>query len=133
MFAIEVQRVFSAAHALRLPGGREEPLHGHNFNVTVRITCDKLDALETVLDFHPVEDALWGIVSAWNNGSLNDVEPFAAAVNPSAERIAEEIGKGMQRAVEQIDESGVRERHVRVAEVRVTEAPGCIAVWIPQE
>jgi 6-pyruvoyl-tetrahydropterin synthase len=134
MFAIEVQRTFSAAHALRLPPGAGagiEPLHGHNFHVTVKITCATLDALETVIDFHPVEDALWGIVGAWNNGNLNDIEPFKTSVNPSAERIAEQIGVAMQRALVQIDPEGIATRNLRLAEVRLTEAPGCLAVWIP--
>jgi hypothetical protein len=51
-------------------------------------------------------------------------------VNPSAERIAEHIGRGMQRAVGLIDAGGVRARGVKVQLVRVTEAPGCIAEWI---
>src|SRR3569623_342795 len=123
MFAIEVQRVFCAGHALRLPRGGVEPMHDHNFKVPVKIPCVQLDSLEIVIDFHPVEAALAAILEPWSNRNLNDIEPFKSKVNPSAERIAEQIGVGMMRAVEGA-------RGVRVAEVRVTEAPGCIAIWI---
>jgi 6-pyruvoyltetrahydropterin/6-carboxytetrahydropterin synthase len=133
MFAIEVQRTFCAAHALRLSGGGLEPLHGHNFHVTVKLTCAQLDALETVTDFHPVENALAGIIDAWNNGNLNDIEPFKTTVNPSAERIAEQIGHAMRRALGKIDADGIQNRQLRLAEVRLTEAPNCLALWISDE
>jgi 6-pyruvoyltetrahydropterin/6-carboxytetrahydropterin synthase len=121
MFAVEVNAEFCAAHQLRLPprlGGGVESLHGHNWRVTVRIEAAKLDDLETVVDFHGVERALREIVGAWNNRNLNDFPPFDAAVNPSAERIAEHIGKLLSENL-----------GTNVAEVRLTEAPDCIAIW----
>ena len=132
MFAIEVQRTFCAAHALRLPGGGVEPLHGHNFQVTVKLTCTTLDALETVTDFHPVENALAAILAPWNNANLNDIEPFRTTINPSAERIAEQIGQSMRRALQKIDPDGIQKRQLRLTEVRLTEAPNCLAIWIPE-
>ncbi len=127
-FAIEVRVIFSAAHALRLLGGREEPLHGHDFSVTVRVGCDALDAIGTVMDFHEVEAALEEVVGGWRNRNLNECEPFRVGgegVNPSAERIAEVVGDRMCAAIG--DGSG---RGVRVVEVRVTEAAGCLAIWM---
>jgi 6-pyruvoyltetrahydropterin/6-carboxytetrahydropterin synthase len=121
MFAIEVTAEFCAAHQLRLParlGGGVEALHGHNWRVTVRIEAAQLDDLETVVDFHGVERALREVLGAWNNRNLNDIPPFDAAVNPSAERVAERIGKLVSENL-----------GVNVAEVRVTEAPDCIAIW----
>lgn len=129
MYAIEVDSVFSAAHALRLGGGAVEPLHGHDFRVTVRIEAVTLDGLETVIDFHIVQKLLDTIIGPWRNTTLNDIDPFRAAVNPSAERIAEEVGRRMAMAI--VVETQGRERGVRVAEVRVTEAAGCLAVWRP--
>ena len=93
MFAIEVQSTFSAAHALRLPDGAMEPFHGHDFHVAVRIAAEELDEMQTVADFHDVEAALNAIIAPWRNRNLNDLEPFRSKVNPSAERIAEQIGK----------------------------------------
>ncbi|MGN6367823.1 MAG: 6-pyruvoyl trahydropterin synthase family protein [Phycisphaerae bacterium] len=127
MFAIEVQSTFSAAHALRLPDGALEPFHGHDFHVTVRIAADELDVLETVADFHDVEAALNAILTPWRNRNLNDLEPFRSRVNPSAERIAEQIGKHLSAALIAADKPNPR--GLRLLEVRVTEAPNCAAIW----
>ena len=138
MFAIEVHTVFCAAHALRIAGtpGETEALHGHNFHVTVRLTCQKLDEAQTVADFHAIETLLGRILGPWNNQNLNLLEEFRGRVNPSAERIAEHIGLRLQAALGAAGEAGeaglddaVAARGLRVAEVRLTEAPGCLAVW----
>jgi 6-pyruvoyltetrahydropterin/6-carboxytetrahydropterin synthase len=129
MHLIEVAVTFAAAHALRLPaamGGGLEPVHGHNFHLTVQLASDALDALETVVDFHDIERLLAGIVGPWTNRHLNEIEPFASRVNPSAERIAEEVGRRLTAAV-----GDGRGRGLRVTEVRLTEAPGCLAIWRP--
>ena len=131
MFAIDVQRTFSAAHALRLPGGVIEPLHGHDFQVTARIGCRVLDEIETVLDFHVVEKWLGEAIGPWQNRNLNEIEPFRSTVNPSAERIAEQIGVQLLRQLEQHAPQENARRGVRVMEVRITEAPGCLAIWMP--
>jgi 6-pyruvoyl-tetrahydropterin synthase len=132
MFAIEVQTVFCAAHALRLgPAQEVETLHGHNFQVTVRVTCQKLDPSQTVVDFHVVEHLLEQVLMPWNNQNLNALEVFRGRVNPSAERIAEQIGVQLQGALAGLPEGPVAARGLRVAEVRVTEAPNCAAVWQP--
>jgi 6-pyruvoyltetrahydropterin/6-carboxytetrahydropterin synthase len=123
MFAVEVTTEFCAAHALRLParlGDGLEPLHGHNWKVTVCIESLSLDDLETVIDFHIVESALNEIVGAWDSRNLNEIEPFASSVNPSAERIAERIGILLSQKLKRI-----------VNQVRITEAPNCVAIWRP--
>jgi 6-pyruvoyltetrahydropterin/6-carboxytetrahydropterin synthase len=131
MFAIEVQSTFSAAHALRLPTGGLEPLHGHDFHVTVKIAADQLDSLETVADFHDIEDALNVILADWRNKNLNDLEPFKSRVNPSAERIAEHIGNRLAPALHAADIG--HPRNLRLLEVRITEAPNCLAIWSPNQ
>lgn len=131
MFAVEVETFFCAAHALRLPGGGAvglEPAHGHNFQVTVRIACDRLDALETVVDFHVVEEILAAIVGPWKNRDLNAIEPFKSAVNPSAERIAEHIGRAVQSALAAMPDAAAR--GLRLIHARITEAPFCSALWM---
>ena len=130
MFAIEVKTIFCAAHALRLPDGTE-PFHGHNFEVTVKLTCQKLDALQTVADFDDVQRLLEQILEPWNNQTLNLLEPFRSRINPSAERMAEQIGQEMQTALAALPDSPVGSRGLKVVEVRLTEAPGCTAIWQP--
>ena len=131
MFAIEVQSEFCAAHALRLHGGETEQTHGHNFRVVVRLTCQKLDMLQTVVDFHDVETLLAQVLAPWTNQNLNLLEPFRGRINPSAERMAELIGLQMQGLLASLPESPVVTRGLRVAEVRLTEAPDCLAIWQP--
>ena len=129
MYAIELQTTFCAAHALHLPNGETEPLHGHNFNVTVRLTCQRLDALQTVMDFHEVERLLNQILAPWDNQNLNLMDPFRSRINPSAERIAEQIGGQLQGALNALPDSPATTRGLRVSEVRLTEAPHCLAIW----
>ena len=50
MFQITAQRDFSASHQLRLYDGSLEPLHGHNYQVSVRMEGE-LDRAGVVLDF----------------------------------------------------------------------------------
>lgn len=129
MFAIEVETRFSAAHALRLHGGITEPLHGHDFRATIKIAASSLDAIDTVLDFHEVDAALDLIIAPWRNANLNNVEPFRSTINPSAERIAEYLGRQIQALIREIDPAGVR--GLALIEIRLTEAPGCLAIWCP--
>jgi 6-pyruvoyltetrahydropterin/6-carboxytetrahydropterin synthase len=119
MYAIEVTSVFAAAHQLKLPDGQLEPLHGHNWEVTVRIASPRLDAMDTVMDFHQLERTLESVVGGWRNRHLNEVPPFSGGVNPSAERVAEVIATAVAPHVP---------APAQVAEVRVTEAPGCVAI-----
>lgn len=123
MYAIEVTTEFCAAHQLRLADGGVEPLHGHNWRVTVRVESRNLDALETVMDFHALQSMLEKIVRPWANGNLNDLPPFDRQWNPSAERIAEYIGQELAKQI-----AGT----VRLGEVRITEAPGCEAIYWPE-
>ncbi len=122
MYAIEVTTEFIAAHQLRLPQGGLEPLHSHNWRVTARVESMKLDDLETVMDFHALEELLNKIVNPWANRSLNSLAPFDQLVNPSAERVAETIAQTI---------GGQIPSSVRLTEVRVTEAPGCLAIYKP--
>jgi len=123
MFAIEIQSVFSASHQLRLPGNLLEALHGHNWHVTVRVEAPTLDALETVMDFHRLQDALAAILKQWNNRHLNQIAPFDETLNPTAERIAEHLAGLLTPLIAHAAP------HARLASVRLTEAPGCTAIW----
>ena len=119
-FEIRVAAAFAASHSLRLPDGSLEPRHGHGWSVEVTLAADKLDAMDCVIDFHIVEKKLAAILGAWDRKHLNEVEPFVSGVNPSAERVAEAIAKGLE-----FDDG------VRLVSVAVGEATGCVAVYRP--
>ena len=129
-YEVTVEAVFSAAHALRLPDGSLEPLHGHDWQVAVTVAADRLDAMDTVMDFHQLEASLQAVIDPWHNRCLNEVAPFGEqrddethlAINPSAERVAERIGLSV--AADLPD-------GVRLVSVAVGEAPGCTARYCP--
>lgn len=95
-FEITITRGFSAAHALRLPGGGIEPIHGHNWRVKVTVAARKLDALGTVMDFHGLEPLVDAILRPLHNRHLNDVAPFVQELNPSAENVAFHIARSLR-------------------------------------
>jgi len=130
MFEITVETIFSAAHAIRLPDGGLEPVHGHDWRVAVAVARSDsgLDGIETVMDFHVLEAALIEVIGPWKNNDLNRCEPFvddagAMKMNPTAERVAWAIGRGLMARLPQ---------GVTLLSVAVGEAPGCTAIWRPK-
>jgi 6-pyruvoyltetrahydropterin/6-carboxytetrahydropterin synthase len=117
---LTLETVFSAAHAIVMQGQRE-PLHGHDWRVTVRIGGETLDADGLLVDFHKVQHDLRAIVEPWHNRSLNEVEPFDT-LNPTAELVARTIGQMLAKTLPE---------GVRVVSVTVTEAVGCAAEYWP--
>jgi len=118
-----IETAFAAAHALRLPDGTLEPVHGHNWPVRVTVASAGLDAADCVIDFHRLEEAVAAVIGPWRNRLLNEVEPFAGGVNPSAERVAEQIGRSVASTLP---------AGVALARVEVGGAPGCTAVYLPE-
>lgn len=119
-YAIRIDRSFAATHALRLPDGSLEPVHGHGWSVSVVVSADELDSMDCVMDFHELERQLDGVIKPWDRKYLNDVEPFKSGVNPSAERVAESIAKVLTLPA-----------RVRLDRVEVGEATGCTAIYCP--
>lgn len=115
---LTLETVFSAAHAILLQGERE-PLHGHDWRVTVRIGGERLDPEGLLVDFHKVQHDLREIVEPWHNRSLNEVEPFDR-INATAELVAQTIGERLAKTLPE---------DVRLVSVRVTEAVGCAAEY----
>jgi 6-pyruvoyltetrahydropterin/6-carboxytetrahydropterin synthase len=125
MYEITVESVFAAAHAIRLPDGSLEPVHGHNWPVRVTVAADELDDIETVCDFHALQALIDDALSPWQNQHLNDCEPFADGegglkINPTAERVAWAIAEKVRP---------VLPGHCRLVRVSVGEASGCTAVY----
>jgi 6-pyruvoyltetrahydropterin/6-carboxytetrahydropterin synthase len=95
-FEITTTRTFSAAHALRLPQGGIEPIHGHNWRVKVTVSAANLDALGTVMDFHELERLVDEILRPLHNRHLNEAEPFVKELNPSAENVAFHLARSLR-------------------------------------
>ena len=128
MYEITVSKTFSAAHALRLPDGTFETLHGHDWAVKVTAAGTELDAMECVMDFHVLVAAVDAVIAPWQNENLNGCAPFRGAtpavpkVNPSAERVAWWIGEEVKKALPD---------GVNMVSVAVKESPGCVATYRP--
>ncbi len=126
MFELTVDREFCAAHALRFPTF-VEPLHGHNFRVSVVVAGETLDPSGMLMDFHALERLVDEILRPFHNANLNDLPPFDR-LSPSAERIAQVLG---DRIVDGLCGVAAGSGGVNVRAVRVTEAPGCTAAYFP--
>jgi 6-pyruvoyl-tetrahydropterin synthase len=122
MFELSVQTQFAAAHAITIAGARE-PIHGHNWHVTVVVSGPTLDSDGLLCDFHTVESALRTICEQYHNRNLNDTKPFTT-INPTAENVAVQIGEIL---VSELGEALAP--HARIDRVTVTEAPGCAATY----
>ena len=125
MYRITVRAEFCAAHALTIAGHRET-VHGHNWRVAADLEGLTLDPDGLLCDFHTVEATLGDILAPFQNADLNTTPPFNT-LNPSAEHVARHIAEQLS---ERLGRS-LAEYGSRVAEVRVTEAPGCEAAYRP--
>jgi len=119
-FDITTTREFSAAHQLRLHDGSLEPLHGHNWRVRAMVSSLKLDSIGTVMDFHELERLVDAIIKPLHNRHLNQLPPFSASLNPSAENVALHIGRSLQLPA-----------GVRLNCVEVWETETCSAIYRP--
>lgn len=124
MHLLQVSASFSAAHAIVI-GGLREALHGHDWHVTLTISGASLDAEGLLIDFHAVSARLGEVVAPFANRCLNDVPPFDR-LNPTAELLASHIGQAMAGWLAGVPNGG---RELKIAEVRITEAIGCAAIY----
>lgn len=118
-FELTLETDFAATHRLRMYDGQLEPLHGHTWRVEVYYEGDQLDAIGVVADFTVLQDRLREVVGKMHDRYLNEL-PVFLDLNPSAENVARHI----------FDELAMRSpAGVRLAKVRVWEAPGCAAAY----
>ncbi len=127
MFHITVDREFCAAHALLIRGVLE-PLHGHNFHLSVTLRGHSLDADGLLLDFHALDHALSDILRPFTNANLNTTSPFTT-LNPSAENIAKYLADRISQVLPSITPSGAPIPTLH--SIRLTEAPNCAVTYYP--
>lgn len=120
MYELSVEREFCAAHAIVM-AGRREVVHGHNWRVTVTVGGGKLDGDGLLCDFHALERSIDLVLAPLHNADLNATAPFDR-VNPTAEHVARHIAERVATSMP----SGIA-----IRSVRVTEAPGCAATFMP--
>ena len=91
MFEIKVSAEFEAAHRIAGYKGKCDRLHGHSWTVEAAVTGTRLDELGMLVDFKLVKGRLRELLEALDHMFLNDLEPFSAGINPTAENIAKWI------------------------------------------
>jgi len=79
---LKVREKFQAAHFLKEYHGKCEKIHGHTFQVEVRVEIRKLDKTGLGIDFVHIKQKLTEILP--DHALLNEVYDF----NPSAENLA---------------------------------------------
>ena len=90
MYYISVKDHFDAAHFLRGYAGKCENLHGHRYEMVVKLSSSKLNEVGLAYDFTDLKAVVKPVLARYDHVLLNDVPPFDK-INPSAENIARTI------------------------------------------
>jgi len=88
MFEVTVEAGFSSGHYLRNYRGKCENPHGHNYKVFVTLVGAELDEAGMLLDFKLLKQVMRPTVEYLDHKMINELEPFVAEINPSAENLA---------------------------------------------
>jgi 6-pyruvoyltetrahydropterin/6-carboxytetrahydropterin synthase len=88
MFEVTVEAGFSSGHYLRNYRGKCENPHGHNYQVFVTLIGEELDEAGMLLDFKLLKQVMRPTVEYLDHFMINDLKPFDAELNPSAENLA---------------------------------------------
>ena len=120
-FEVMIERNFSSAHQLRGYQGKCENLHGHNYKVEIYARGSELNHIGLLVDFVELKEAADELVAYLDHKNLNELEPFVAEQNPSAENVARFV---LQRLAARIDDD-----RVQIYKVRCFETPTSVATY----
>lgn len=122
VYEVSKEFSFSAAHQIRMHGGKCERLHGHNWRVRVHARSSELNRIGMVVDFADLQKIVAEICARFDHQNINEIPPFDE-VNTTAELLARHfyVEANRQLAAEQ--------GRVRVSKVEVWENPGSLAVY----
>ncbi len=116
-----IERNFSSAHQLRGYKGKCENLHGHNYKIEIFARGSELNNIGLLVDFVELKQAADEIVTYLDHKNLNELEPFVAEQNPSAENVARFV---LERIASKIDDD-----RVQIYKVRCWETPTSVATY----
>jgi len=120
-FEVMIERNFSSAHQLRGYKGKCENLHGHNYKIEIFARGRELDHIGLLVDFGDLKSAADEIVQYLDHRNINELPPFDAELNPSAENLARYI---LERVA-----ARVGDERVEVYKVRCYETPTSVATY----
>ena len=88
MYTLKIEGAFEAAHHVEGYPGKCARLHGHNWVVEAVVKGKELDELGMLIDFKVMKKELAEVLERFDHRYLNELEPFAGGVNPTAENLA---------------------------------------------
>lgn len=112
-FTLTTHLEFAAAHRLRGYEGNCERLHGHNWKVAISVSGSKLNEVGMLIDFKEIKRKGKAVLSQLDHFYLNDIPPFDAQLNPTAENIAFYL---FEQLAQQIDDERIQISAVTVWE-----------------
>jgi 6-pyruvoyltetrahydropterin/6-carboxytetrahydropterin synthase len=122
-YEISKDFVFSAAHQIRMHGGKCERLHGHNWRIRVHARAGALNRIGMVVDFADLQRVVAELCARFDHQNMNDVPPFTE-VNTTAENLSRFFYVEANRLLSTLE--GGR---VSVSKVEVWENEGSLAVY----
>jgi 6-pyruvoyltetrahydropterin/6-carboxytetrahydropterin synthase len=115
--------VFSAAHQIRMHGGKCERLHGHNWRIRLHARAARLNGIGMVVDFADLQRVVADLCARFDHRNVNEVPPFTE-VNTTAENLARFFYEEANRRL--LESEGGR---VSISRVEVWENEGSLAVY----
>jgi 6-pyruvoyltetrahydropterin/6-carboxytetrahydropterin synthase len=123
VYEVAKEFVFSAAHQIRMHGGKCERLHGHNWRIRIHARATQLNRIGMVIDFADLQRVLAELCARFDHQNVNEVPPFTE-VNTTAENLARFFY--LQASSRLAESEGGR---VSVSRVDVWENEGSLATY----
>ncbi|MBU4318216.1 MAG: 6-carboxytetrahydropterin synthase QueD [Proteobacteria bacterium] len=96
MYELKVKTHFAAAHQLKLVAKKCENLHGHNWQIEVRVGGEELNSAGVLIDFGILKQHIQDLMMILDHKFLNELEYFGEDNPPSSENIARFIAKDLE-------------------------------------
>lgn len=122
MFELTIRDHFDAAHFLKNYQGKCAKIHGHTWEVEVKIQGKELDQIGMMVDFSILKKNLKEIVEKLDHILINDLLHFQET-NPTAENISAYIGNELAGLIKTYP--------VKLFSVTVWESPRAAATYYP--
>ena len=121
VYTLFVDMSFKAQHQLSFEDGIQEPLHEHNWKVSVAVSSDRLNKDDLVINFEELKCMLESILRDFQGQRLESLGIFEQR-NVSAETVTRTLYDQLAPKLP---------RTIRLDFVEITEAPGCRARYTP--
>jgi 6-pyruvoyltetrahydropterin/6-carboxytetrahydropterin synthase len=123
VYEISKDFVFSAAHQIRMHGGKCERLHGHNWRIRVHARASTLNRIGMVVDFADLQRVVAELCARFDHQNMNEIPPFTE-VNTTAENLARFFYEEANRRL-----AAMEGGRVGISRVDVWENEGSLAVY----